>query len=154
MLGNSPSIEISQTSEYAKERMKHESEPGRYGQKPGNPYHFREYPKRMDRATRGEKGPQFEGVTAQNESEEAQFKSLGFHFGREKALTALTRDEQEHATLAAERNFEIHHGKISDGAAREVRAAEAEHGARHLPAVPVAPLKKRTRGPNKPKVMA
>lgn len=148
MLGDHPAIEISQTSEFAKERAKWEAETGRFG-KAGRPYQYREYPKRLDRATRGDKGPEFEGATAHNEEEEARLKSVGFHYGREMALKALSRDETEHATLAAERNYEIHHGRISERAAAEVRAAEAEHGAKHLPEVPEKPI--RRRGPNKPK---
>ncbi len=150
MLGDTPSIEISQTSEYGKERAKWESEHGRFGS-PGRPYKYMEFPKRMSKATRGAKGPEFEGATANNDAEEAQLKSVGFHFGRGTALDALTRDEAYHGQLAAEREHEIHHGKRSPGAVREIRAAEEAVGSVHLPEVPVSPIKRRTRGPNKPK---
>lgn len=152
MLGNHPSIAITQTSEYAKEMRKHEALPTVYGP-PGRPYTAKqEFPKRIYKAARRDVGSgiDFEGLTVNNEDEQRNMQSRGFSLTQQDALDALNRENVEHGTLAAERNFEIKHGRISEKAATEVRAAEGDYSG-HLPEVPRTPV--RRRGPNKPKAV-
>ncbi len=153
MLGRHSSIIVPPGTGYAEEMCKWESGRTEFGVGQ-RPYVFRDYPKRIYRAFKGtEPGVTFEGHTVNDEVELANMQSRGFHPTQQLALDAFNREHTEHGKLAAERNYEIKHGRISDGAAAEVRAAEAAHGSRHLPMVPETPIvKRRTRGPNKPKV--
>jgi hypothetical protein len=152
MLGHHKSIAVGASSEYAKELQKHEALHTQFGP-PGRPYVYREFPKRLYRATRRETGNgiDYEGFTVNDEHEERNMQSRGFALSQSEALEALTREQTEHGKLAAERNFEIARGRISERAAKEVRAAEADHTG-HLPEVTAKPI--RRRGPNKPKVGA
>lgn len=149
MLGQHSSIVVTENSEYAREMRKHEALHTKYGS-PGRPYVRQEFPKRLYQAVRGDKGVTFDGFTVHTEDEQRNMQSRGWSVSQPEALEALNREHTEHGKLAAERNFEIKHGRISEKAASEVRAAEAEYGARHLPEVPAKPM--RRRGPNKPKV--
>ena len=81
-----------------------------------------------------------------NEDEELKERGKGFRFRQEDALD-LIRDEQlVHGTLAAEREYDIQHGRLSEKAIEEVRAVEAAAGAVHVPMIPEGP-KKRGRKP-------
>ncbi len=150
MLGNHSSIAITQTSEYAKEMRKHEALPTTYGQ-PGRPYVRQEFPKRLYKAARRESGSgiDFEGFTVNDEDEQRNMQSRGYALSQQDALDALNRQNTEHGKLAAERNFEIAKGRISERAATEVRAAESEHTG-HLPEVPRTPIRKRGRPAKEP----
>jgi hypothetical protein len=151
MLGRHGSIVIPQNTPYAAEMRKHEAEYTEFG-KGERPFVYREFPKRLYKATRGERGPEFEGFTVNDETEQRNMQSRGYALSQPLALDALSREHTEHGKLAAERNYEVKHGRISERAAAEVREAEDLHGARHLPEVPEKP--RRRRGPNKPKVSA
>lgn len=145
MLGNSSSIVIPEGTPYAEEMRKHEALYTRFGP-PGRPYVYREFPKMLF------KGRDGEHCTVNNEDEQRNMQSRGFCLTQELALEAADREHTEHGKLAAERNWEIAHGRVSEKAAAEVRQAEAEHGAKHLPSVPETPVRRR-RGPNKPKAV-
>ena len=134
MLGNHSSIDIPQSTEYAKEMRKWESYPSKFGA-PGRPYVFQEFPKMLYKASR-EGGVEVinETCIVQNEEEQRRQEAKGFG-SQERALDLLRREQQAHGEAAAERNYEIAMGRLSEGAAKEVRAAEAEHGASHLPEV-------------------
>lgn len=137
MLGEHDSIAISPSTEFAKEHRKWEATHTRYGP-PGRPYRFQEFPKRMYRAEYV-KGKGFDIVEARevgNELEEGNLHSRGFFFGPDKAIAAAERAQTESGALAAEREWEIQHGRLSESAVREVRAHEAEAGAVHLPTIP------------------
>lgn len=142
MLGNHPSIVIPQGTPYAEEMRKHEALHTSYGA-PGRPYTYREFPKRLYKATRGERGVQFDGYTVQSEDEQRNMQSRGYYLSQTDAQSALEREQTEHGKLAAERNYEIATGRVSERAAAEIRQAEAEHGARHLPEVKETPIRKR-----------
>jgi hypothetical protein len=150
MIGQHPSIVIPQTSEYAKERVRHEASFTQYGP-PGRPFTYQEFPKRLYKATRGTSGVTLDGFTVANDEEQGRMASRGYCLSQQEALDAERKEHLEAGKLAAEREWEIHHGRISPAAAAEVRAAEAEHGARHLPEVTAKPI--RRRGPNKPKAV-
>lgn len=151
MLGNHTSIVIPQGTPYAEEMRKHESQFTQWG-KPGRPYPYKpgdekfEFPKRLYKAVRSEgPGIEYEGFTVNDEHEQRNMLSRGYALSQTDALALLTREQTEHGKLAAERNFEIAHGRISERAAAEVRAAEEAHGATHLPMVPETPIKRRGR---------
>ena len=144
MLGSHASIDIPQSTEYAKEMRKWESYPSKFGA-PGRPYVFKAFSKALYRF-KWESGKDIvldEMFFVQSEDEQRNMESRGFHATQELAVAAIEAEHTEHGKLAAERNYEIQHGRISEKAAAEVRAAEAEHGATHLPSVPVKPVRKR-----------
>lgn len=146
MLGHSPSINLPQSSEYAKEMCKWEAYPSKHG--PGlRPYQFHEYPKRMHRAEHvpGQGTTVVEAQTVNDPLEEANLRSRGFGAGHGEAFALVRAEQTEHGKLAAEINHEIAHGRISPRAAAEVHAAREAHGARHLPAVPETPIRRRGR---------
>ena len=136
-------VEFGVESNYAKESRKWEAHHGKFGA-PGRPYTFQEYPKRMSKAERVPgKGIQIvDAQTANDIHEERNLQSRGFYMGQDVAIQAIEHEQLEHGTLAAEREYEIQHGRLSEKAAAEVRAAEAEHGATHLPMIPETPIKK------------
>lgn len=140
MLGQHHAIDVPQSTEYAKEMRKWESQHSKYGP-PGRPYKFEEFPKRMYKAAHVPgKGTEIaEALDANDALEEQNLLSRGFHSSLQAAADAVVKAHQTHGELAAERNFEIAHGRISEGAAKEVREAEEAFGARHLPSVPVTP---------------
>lgn len=139
MLGVHPSISLPPSTEYAKEMRKWESYPSQWGPA-GRPYKFADFPKMLYKAVQG--GP-MDTQIVNSEDEQRREEAKGFAASQERALELLGRDHLESATLAAERNFEIEKGRISPKAAQEVRAAEEEHGARHLPEVKETPIRKR-----------
>lgn len=146
MLGHSPSINLPQSSEYAKEMCKWEAYPSKHG--PGlRPYQFHEYPKRMCRAEHvvGKGITVVESHTVNDANEEANLRSRGFGAGHSESFALARAQQTEHGKLAAETDFEIAHGRISEKAAAEVRAAREDYGARHLPEVPVQPVRRRGR---------
>lgn len=142
MLGLHPSIIIPQGTPYAEEMRKHEAFHTSFGA-PGRPYVYREFPMRLYKAVSGARGVEFEGFTVNDENEQRNMHSRGYCDSQAEAMAALEREQMEHGKLAAEREWEIQHGRISEKAAAEVREAEAEYGARHLPEVPAKPVRKR-----------
>lgn len=136
-------VEFSQDSAYAKEMRKWEAHHSRFGA-PGRPYVFREFPKRLYKAERTDRGPAItESVEVQTADEERNYLSRGFRFGQDHALALLDEEQAIHGALAAEREYDIQHGKLSDRAVAEVRAEEHAHGATHMPAMPEAPRRGR-----------
>lgn len=152
MLGDSASIALPQSSGYSKEMCKWESTHTKYGP-PGRPYVYREYPTWMFRAAHVDgKGIQIvDKHLAEDERQQRNMESRGFHVEPTDAIAAIERQQTEYGTLAAERNWEIEHGRVSAKAAAEVRAHEAEHGARHLPMVPETPVPAHRKRGRKPK---
>lgn len=139
----------SQDSGYAEEMRKWESQHTQYGP-PGRPYTYQPFPTRMYKAGRNAHGKIviLDAQTAGDEDEQRNLESRGFMVGGQAAaIEACEQQELEIAKLAAERNYEIAHGKHSEGAIAEVRAAEAAAGARHLAEIPETPIKKRGRKP-------
>lgn len=136
-------------SGYSKEMRSWEAHHSQYGPG-GRPYVFQPLPARLYKAVRKADGSrEFEAQTAHTETEQRNLQSRGFVVGgQQAALDALAADEQQHALLAAERNFEVR--RMSDGAQREVSHVEAEAGARHLPMIPEKP--RRGRKPKQPVV--
>jgi hypothetical protein len=127
---------------YAKEMARHEAIHTKYGA-PGRPYEFREFPTRMYLAVRDQSGaPVLQGETANDSHEQRNLESRGFvHGGQQSALDSLAARETEHATLAAERNYEVAHGKLSEAAVEEVKFVEEAAGAMHVPEIPSGPKK-------------
>ena len=89
--------------------------------------------------------PEFDHTTVGDEDEQRNMQSRGYCLTQELALEALRDEHTEHGKLAAERNYEIAKGRISEKAAAEVRAAEEAHGAKHLPVVPETPIRPRAK---------
>lgn len=131
MLGVHKSISLPPATEYAKEMAKWEAYPSQWGPA-GRPYRFQEFPKMLFKAVQGGGMDTF---IVNSDEEQRREEAKGFADSQERAMELLGRAHREHATLAAERNYEIAKGRISDRAAAEVREAEAEHGATHLPEV-------------------
>lgn len=143
-------VEFGTESNYAKEMRRWESTHTRFGP-PGRPYVFQEWPKMFYRAERVPgKGIEIAESRQVNDEQEARnLQSRGFHFGPEAAVQAIQDEQREHGVLAAEREYAIQHGQLSESATAEVRAAEQMHGARHLPDVPETPIKRRGGRPKK-----
>jgi len=151
MLGDSPAIAIPQSSNYAKELSKWESLPTKYGPA-GRPYVYREYPKMLFRADQTDLGIQIvDKQTVGDEQQERNMRSRGFYGEPKEAIEAIQRQHTEFGKLAAERNWEIKSGRLSEKAAAEVRAAEEAHGARHLPEIPETPIPVHRKRGRKPK---
>lgn len=132
-------------SAYAEERRKWEATHTEYGP-PGRPYTYQPFPTRMYKALRQADGSRtFEAFTANDAHEQRNLESRGFVVGgQQAALDALSAQELEHATLAAEINYDARY-RLSEKARADVDAAQAQAGARHLPVVPETPIKKRGR---------
>ncbi len=144
MLGAHDSIDLGPSTEYAKEMRKWESTHTKFGA-PGRPFAYQEFPKRLYKGEWGKDGIKLDGMTAADAHEQRNLESRGFHCRQEDAIEATRKAQTEHGVLAAERNYEIQHGRISEKAAREVRAAEAEVGAVHLPEVKETPMRRKRR---------
>lgn len=143
-------VVYSPESGYAKERRAWEAHHTQFGP-PGRPYTFQEYPARMYRVTRKSDGTRtHEGQTATDAEDQRRWESRGFVAGGiEAAYAAADRDDQYIGKLAAERAYDVAHGKLSERAAAEVAAHEAAAGARHLADIPETPVRRKP-GP-KPK---
>lgn len=147
MLGVHDAITLPQSSKYAEEMRKWEAYHSPYGA-PGRPYQYREYPKRVYKFAY-EQGRGIVEVGVQDVADDTQERiamSNGY-FERQRAYDEAARTQTEHGRLAAEREWQIQHSRLSERAVAEVRAAEEAHGARHLPDVPEAPIRKRGRRP-------
>lgn len=88
----------------------------------------------------------YEQAIAHDEHEARNLQSRGFVAGGvQAACAAFDAEQQEHAVLAAARNWEDRN--LSEKARAEVDAAE-QASARHLPAIPETPIK---RSPGRPR---
>jgi len=135
-------------SEHAKEMRRWEAHHTQYGP-PGRPHEYRPYPAAMYKAERLADGTRriLPMQTAKDEQEQRNFESRGYVAGGPQA--ALDECDRIHireaGKLAAEREFSKR--RMSAKARAEADAAEAAHGARHLPDVPETPIKRRGRKP-------
>jgi hypothetical protein len=137
-------VEHGTQSEYAKEMRKWEGQHSPWGA-PGRPYQFQEFPKRLVKASRVDGKIQI--VDAQNAGdamEELNLKSRGFYNGPAEAFAAIEKEQLVHGELAAEREYEIRHGRVSEKAAAEIRAVEAQSSV-HVPEIPRTPIKRHRR---------
>ena len=139
MLGVHPSISLPPSTEYAKEMRRWEAYPSQWGPA-GKPYKFADFPKMLYKASQG---AAMDTCIVNSEEEQRREEDKGFASTQERALELLNREHRNAGIAAAERNFEIEKGRISERAAAEVRQAEAEHGATHLPEVKEQPKRKR-----------
>lgn len=141
-------VEFGSESNYAKEMRRWETHHTKFGP-PGRQYTFQEYPKRMYKFKRSDETGKGivvdEAFDANDIHEERNFLSRGFYASSQEAYDAVLKEQTEHGILAAEREYAIKHGRLSESAVKEVRAAEAEAGARHLPDVPEKPRRGRPR---------
>ena len=155
MLGVHKTISLPQSTDYAKEMARWEAFPSQWGAA-GRPYQFREYPKLMYKAefVPGKGTQVADRHTVNDEHEERNMLSRGFHPTLQASFDAIRLQQTEHGKLAAEMNHEIKQGRISPAAAAEVEAAREEFGARHMPVVPETPVKRRGRKSNAEKAAA
>ncbi len=145
-------VVFTRDSNYAKEQCRWNALPSEFGPG-GRPFVQREYPMMTYKAARVEgKGIVVtDQHVVQDEQELRNLESRGFYGvkdgqpGHVRAIAAIEHEQLVHGTLAAERNWEIAHGRISEKAAAEVRAHEEAHGATHMPEVPRTPIKRRGR---------
>ncbi len=138
-------VEHGSQSNYAKEMRRWNAYPSEFGPA-GKPYTFHEFPKMVYRAERVD-GQIRIVETKQVGDSDAELKEggKGFRASQEDAIALIAKDQLIHGTLAAEREFEIQHGRLSAKAVEEVRAVEADAGAVHVPVIPEGPKKKRGR---------
>jgi hypothetical protein len=139
------------SSKYAEEMRRWEAYPSKYGQ-PGRPFKQQDYPKMLYRCEfiAGQGIQTVDKHTVDDDVQERNMNSRGF-YPLQEAYDRVLAQQTEYGKLAAEREYQIQHGRVSERAVAEVRAAEAEHGAAHMPDVPVTPIKRRGR---KPKAVA
>ena len=131
----------------AQERVKFEAQYSVFG--PGQrPYVKRDYPMMLHRAGRpaGGMGAPIivEHQEVGSERERDSYASQGFRATPNEAIEAWEAVQFEFAELAANRNYDVAHGKHSEAAQREIAVAEA-NTADHLPSMPVTPIKPRQR---------
>jgi hypothetical protein len=140
-------ILIDPDSAEAKERVKWEAQYTQYG--PGaRPYIKRDYPMLLHKAGRPPGGlGAAEIVEMQevgSEGEAAVYRSRGFRPTPLEAIEHWEAEQTEFATLAAERNWQVQHGRHSEKAQQEIARHEAA-AVDHLPSVPVTPIKPHSR---------
>ncbi len=135
MLGESESIAIPQSSNYAKEMRKWEAFPTKYGP-PGRPFQHYEYPKMLYKCSwkAGEAIQPSDKFIVNTPDEEANMNSRGY-LPIQQAYDAALKAQTEAGKLAAEREYQMQHGRMSPAAQAEIRAAEQHAGSVHLPDV-------------------
>ena len=139
-------VEHGTASRYAQEMRRWNAHHSEFGP-PGKPYVFQEWPKLVYRAERVDGQIKIvETRKVGDEDEELKANGLGFRFSQQDALDLISKEQTVHGRLAAEREWEIRHGRLSDNAVEEVRAVEEAAGAVHVPVIPEGP-KKRGRKP-------
>ena len=137
-------VEHGTASRYAQEMRRWNAHHSEFGP-PGKPYVFQEFPKRVYRADRVEGVVKIvESKEVGNDDEELKERGKGFRFRQEDALDLMRGEQLEHGRLAAEREWEIQHGRLSEKAIEEVREVEAASSV-HVPVIPEGPKKKRGR---------
>lgn len=102
---------------------------------------FQEYPKMMVKARRQTGGPRIDLTDtplATSERHQAELERQGYHASQELAIAAVHAEDQDWATLAAER----HHAerRMSPQAQAEAAAADDATPA-HLPVIEAAPIR-------------
>ena len=132
-------------SGYAKERVKWEAQNSEMGVGL-RPYVYRPFPTMIYLAgiPHGEVGaPRIVNQQiADDEDALNNMASRGWRTHPMDALKAYDEQKLEEAKLAANLEFEIAKGRISQNAAAEVRAAQAEVDG-HMPGVPETPIRRR-----------
>ena len=135
-------------TEFAKERCRFEAQNSEMGPA-GRPFVQRDYPMMMHKAGRPDNGmgPHViaDQVIVESEDQRAMREHEGFRATPLEAFKYLDDQRDEFSKLAAELNHE-QQNKLSERASAEVDAARAVHTAdvsRHMPAVPVTPIKPR-----------
>lgn len=131
-------------SKYAQERRKWEAQNSELGPA-GRPFVFRQYPMMVHKAGRPESGlgahTLVEQRIAADEKDVDLWWSEGFRPTPLEAIAHFEAQRVEFAKLAAERNWEVEHGRVSQKAAAEIADAEAQHeGYGHMPMVPETPI--------------
>jgi hypothetical protein len=126
-------------SAFAKAMVQWEARDGVLGPA-GRPYVKREYPMMLHKAAPLPAGGLdiTETQIVYVERERTKYEAMGFRATPLEALAVLDQTQTEHATLAAERNFEVR--RMSAKAQAEVAAAEEAAGAVHLPTIPETPI--------------
>jgi hypothetical protein len=139
------SVINSPESGYAKERVKWEAQNSEMGIGL-RPYVYREYPTMIYLAgiPMGEVGAPriINQQIADDEDALNNMASRGWRTHPMDAIKAYDAQKLEEAKLAANLEFEIAKGRISQNAAAEVRAAQAEVDG-HMPNVPETPIRRR-----------
>jgi hypothetical protein len=122
---------------FAKERTKWETGHTEFGPPGKPPYVFQPFPEMMYKATRDAMGRvSFEGIVAEDETEQRNLQSRGFvGGGRGAAIAALEAQEGEIAKLAANRAFNDR--RLSEKAQAEAESLDILSDA-HMPEIPVA----------------
>ncbi len=143
------SILISPDSEYARERLKWETEYTSFGP-PGRAKNFTEFPQYLYRATRSATGgaPIIEPFLVHDEQERRNMQSRGFVIGPDHAVQALEQSELSIATAAAERAYTDR--KMSPKAQAEAAAVD-ETTIQHLGEIPETPIHKQGWPKGKPR---
>jgi hypothetical protein len=139
------SVINSPESGYAKERVKWEAQNSEMGIGL-RPYVYREYPTMIYLAgiPMGEVGAPriINQQIADDEDALNNMASRGWRTHPMDAIKAYDAQKLEEAKLAANLEFEIAKGRISQNAAAEVRAAQAEVDG-HMPVMPETPIRRR-----------
>lgn len=134
-------------STYSKMRVEFEAQNSEYGTAK-RPYVYREYPTMMYLAgiPAGAVGAPriIESQIAEDADAANGFASRGFRMKPQEALDAYAAQKLEEAKLAAEIEFDIAKNRVSEHAAAEIRAAQAEIDG-HMPMVPETPIRRRIR---------
>lgn len=115
----------------------------------GRPFVQYDYPMMLHKAGRPENGLGkhiiAEQITVMDENQRAMHEHEGFRATPLEAIKYIDDQRDEFSRLAAELNHE-QKNKLSDRASAEVDDARAVHAAdvsRHMPSVPVTPIKPR-----------
>src|SRR5262245_22357671 len=115
-------------SPYAKEMARWNAHHTEHGA-PGRPYEFRDYPTQMYQAWRNPASGKIEikeSMRAEDEVMRQNLESRGFvHGGQQAAIEEWERRELIDATAAAERNYDVAHGKHGEKAQAEIAVAES-----------------------------
>lgn len=131
----------------SKERRKWEAQYTPWGP-PARPHVHREYPMMLHLAGRPPSGMGaaiiVETQEVGSEVERELYRSRGFRATPLEALDVWEAQQREFAELAAERNYQVKHGKHSERAQAEIAQAEAV-ATDHLPSMPVTPIKPHNR---------
>lgn len=132
-------------SAWAKEARKWEATYTQFGPA-GRPYVFRQYPTWMFLAGAPPNGGAITILDMQicaTENQRSGFESRGFRMEPLEAIAYYEKQQLEYAKLAAEREYEKRHGKMSARARQEVEDVEEAAGAQHLPTIAARPGRKR-----------
>jgi hypothetical protein len=145
VLGVHKTISLPQSTPYSQEMAKWEAHPSQWGPA-GRPYQFSEFPKRLYKCEYepGKGIHKSEEIEVLDETQEQNMRSRGFASLAE-AYKAVEAEHTEHGKLAANLEYQIQTGKVSEKAAAEVAVAREAYGTRHMPDVPRTPIKRHRR---------